>query len=54
MSSQHTESLFWLFKASFLSLCRPPALTITYGITFLLFFLLLFVCFSEYLMVRWA
>lgn len=31
---------------------RPPALTITYGITFLLFFLLLFVCFSEHLMVR--
>nr|XP_019823303.1 PREDICTED: adenylate cyclase type 4 [Bos indicus] len=29
---------------------RPPALTITYGITFLLFFLLLFVCFSEHLM----
>ncbi|KAI4582915.1 hypothetical protein MJG53_008128 [Ovis ammon polii x Ovis aries] len=29
---------------------RPPALTITYSITFLLFFLLLFVCFSEHLM----
>ncbi|XP_060150644.1 adenylate cyclase type 4 isoform X1 [Globicephala melas] len=28
---------------------RPPALTITYSITFLLFFLLLFVCFSEHL-----
>ncbi|XP_057577056.1 adenylate cyclase type 4 isoform X2 [Hippopotamus amphibius kiboko] len=30
---------------------RPPALTITYSITFLLFFLLLFVCFSEHLTV---
>uniref|UniRef100_A0A8D1KZR3 adenylate cyclase n=1 Tax=Sus scrofa TaxID=9823 RepID=A0A8D1KZR3_PIG len=28
---------------------RPPALAITYGIAFLLFFLLLFICFSEYL-----
>ncbi|XP_036210346.1 adenylate cyclase type 4 isoform X2 [Myotis myotis] len=28
---------------------RPPALAITYSITFLLFFLLLFVCFSEHL-----
>ncbi|XP_006835448.1 PREDICTED: adenylate cyclase type 4 [Chrysochloris asiatica] len=28
---------------------RPPALAISYSITFLLFFLLLFVCFSEYL-----
>ncbi|XP_054545434.1 adenylate cyclase type 4 isoform X2 [Talpa occidentalis] len=29
---------------------RPPALAITYSITFLLFLLLLFVCFSEHLM----
>ncbi|XP_004609493.2 adenylate cyclase type 4 [Sorex araneus] len=28
---------------------RPPALTITYSVTFLLFLLLLFVCFSEHL-----
>ncbi|XP_071463889.1 adenylate cyclase type 4 isoform X4 [Marmota flaviventris] len=28
---------------------RPPALAITYSITFLLFLLLLFICFSEYL-----
>lgn len=28
---------------------RPPALAITYSITFLLFLLLLFVCFSEHL-----
>ncbi|XP_021551366.1 adenylate cyclase type 4 [Neomonachus schauinslandi] len=28
---------------------RPPALAITYSVTFLLFFLLLFVCFSEHL-----
>ena len=52
--SQHTESLFWLVKALLLSPFRPPALAITYGIAFLLFFLLLFICFSEYLTVRWA
>ncbi|XP_037690595.1 adenylate cyclase type 4 isoform X7 [Choloepus didactylus] len=28
---------------------RPPALAITYSVTFLLFFLLLFICFSEHL-----
>lgn len=37
-----------------LSPFRPPALAITYSITFLLFLLLLLVCFSEHLMVRWA
>ncbi|XP_045865300.1 adenylate cyclase type 4 isoform X1 [Meles meles] len=33
---------------------RPPTLAVTYSITFLLFLLLLFVCFSEHLTVRWA
>jgi hypothetical protein len=46
------QSSFWRFKASLLSSLRPPALIITYSITFLLFFLLLFVCFSEHLTVK--
>nr|BAE36621.1 unnamed protein product [Mus musculus] len=37
------------FTIQMLVTTRPPALIITYSITFLLFFLLLFVCFSEHL-----
>ncbi|XP_036094927.1 adenylate cyclase type 4 isoform X3 [Rousettus aegyptiacus] len=45
----HTGSLLRLLKFSLLSPFRPPALAITYSITFLLFLLLLFACFSEHL-----
>ncbi|XP_037690593.1 adenylate cyclase type 4 isoform X5 [Choloepus didactylus] len=44
---------FLVFSSNFLIQMlvtnRPPALAITYSVTFLLFFLLLFICFSEHL-----
>ncbi|XP_058522252.1 adenylate cyclase type 4 [Ochotona princeps] len=49
----YTACTFLVFLSNFiiqmLVTDRPPALAITYSITFLLFFLLLFICFSEHL-----
>ncbi|XP_008570524.1 PREDICTED: adenylate cyclase type 4 isoform X3 [Galeopterus variegatus] len=49
----YTACTFLVFLSNFiiqmLVTNRPPALAITYSITFLLFLLLLFVCFSEHL-----